>query len=402
MLDINRKEDCCGCRACEQICPKKCINIYEDNEGFQYPNIDKEKCINCNLCDKVCPIIYSRDYGAGKSLSDNTQSVFAAYNKNNKIIKESSSGGIFSILAEYILGLKGIVCGCSFNNDLVAEHIIISEVDDLSKLRGSKYVQSDTKDVYSIVKRYLDDSIDVMFVGTPCQVAGINQFLKLTKTNTSKLITLDLICHGVPSIKMFKKYIDSIEMKKKYKITEFKFRDKTKGEWGLVFSYKFIKNNRYGKKVLGANLSPYYYGFLNNMLFRPICYECPYSSTEREGDITLGDYWGVEKFHPEIDASNGVSAVIINSDKGRKLFKQISDKVFYIDSNVENIKLQNSNLYKPSLKHKFRNSIYVDSDKLSFDELSKKYLKPKGYIWVIIKNMIPPSIKIKLKRLIKL
>ncbi len=391
-LISKQKEYCSGCRACEQICPKGCINMVEDEEGFFYPNIDKEKCVNCGKCTNTCPI--NKDTINGLNLEEPI--VYAAWHRNNEILSNSSSGGVFSALAQGVLNKNGVVFGCSLDENMVAKHIPIEGEDNLYKLRGSKYVQSDTGNTYTEVECLLKDRRHVIYTGTPCQIAGLKSFLGHDYEN---LVTVDLICHGVPSPRVFADYLKYLENKHKAKVADFKFRDKCKYGWGgYGFKYKIVKNSKiYNGSVFG-NLSPYGYAFFNNYLQRPICYNCPYTSTKREGDITLADFWGVEKFHPEINANKGISLAIINTKKGEMFFNYLDEKIYKVISTMENGKCKNNHLERPSNKPEIRDSIYTEINKLGFEEVAKRYFAPKNIMLVKMKSMIPMELKRKIRK----
>lgn len=233
-LTTGEKIYCSGCRSCEQVCTQNCVTIEYDNEGFLYPTISKEKCINCGLCIRSCPA--SKAVVTKSNL--NNPVVYAAWNKVNNILNESSSGGVFSAIASYILKNNGVVFGCSLEDNLVAKHIGIRNEVELYKLRGSKYVQSDTQDTFKQVRNILKEGKQVFYTGTPCQIAGLKSFLARPYDN---LITADLICHGVPSPKVFKEYLNMLEKKHGGKVVYFKFRDKEKYGWeGYGFKYGII------------------------------------------------------------------------------------------------------------------------------------------------------------------
>lgn len=392
-LTTKQKDCCSGCRACEQICPQKCIEMYSDDEGFIYPNIIEEKCLNCGMCKTVCPINKDTTFG----LNLEKPIVYAAWHKDSEVLKKSSSGGIFSALAKCVLDKNGIVFGCSLDENFVANHIWVDNESNLYKLRGSKYVQSNTGDTYTKVKHLLKEGKYVLYTGTPCQIAGLKSFLR---HKYDKLITVDLICHGVPSPKVFLAYIEYLEDKHKGKVIDFKFRDKSKNGWSHTFLFKIYRNNRYLTRRSSGYLSSYYYAFLNNMLQRPICYQCPYTTTKREGDITLADFWGIEKINPKIDASKGVSLVIINTKKGENVFKNSYKQIYKVISTLENAKSQNHNLEKPSSKPEIRDTIYKEIDNLGFEKVAKKYFTPNNFVVVKIKSLIPMKLKRKIKRIL--
>lgn len=393
-LKSYKKESCCGCRACEQVCKRACIKMNADEEGFLYPDIDNDKCINCGMCKKVCPI--DKDTTSGLNFEE--PFVYAAWHKDNEILKESSSGGVFTALAQYILDRNGVVFGCSLDEDMVAKHVRIDSKDDLYKLRGSKYVQSDTNDTFAQVKQLIKEGKYILYTGTPCQIAGLKSFIG---PNSENLITVDLICHGVPSPKIFDYYIKHLSKKHNGKIMDFSFRDKSKYGWGEYgFRYKISKNNKIYKRDVAGNLSPYGYAFFRNYLQRPVCYKCQYTTTKREGDITLADFWGVDRIHPEIDPNNGISLVIVNTEKGKKVFGDLDEKINKVSSTLENAKLQNNHLENSSDKPEARDYIYKEIDKLGFEEAAKRYFRPKNIILVKIKSMIPTKLKRKIKRYI--
>ncbi len=300
--------------------------------------------------------------------------------------------GIFSVIANFILDKDGVVYGCAFNDDLVAEHIRIDDKSDLYKLRGSKYVQSNTKNTFIEVKEDLLNGKYVLYSGTPCQVAGLKAYIG---KEYEKLITIDLVCHGVPSPKLFKKYKEYLEKKYKSKIISYEFKNKEKNGWGS--NAKILFEN--GKaKYFPANLDSYYKSFLKSINSRECCYKCKYSNTDRISDITLADYWGIEKIHPEFYDENGVSAILINTEKGKNVLYQISDNVLIKCTKLENVIKKNKNLEKAAIRVIDRNSIYNQIDVLSYASYEKEKLHFKKELKDIVKNVIPLKIKRKIKR----
>ena len=315
---------CTGCSACINVCPKQCIEMIEDAKGFKHSKIDYTKCIHCNQCKKVCPVLK-------ENVSVKPLEAYAAFAKDEKIRMSSSSGGLFAVLAESILKSKGVVVGAALNGHKV-EHVMIDKLKDLEKLKKSKYVQSDTKDIYRKIKEKLDKNIKVMFSGTACQVAGLKSYLQKDYTN---LICIDVVCHGVPSPKVFDKYLDSIEKKNNVKITDVNFRSKVNG-WN-PFSIDIDVNN---KKIISEGIyeNVYMKAFLQNLILRNSCYDCKFKNFKVQSDITLGDYWGIEQVHSDDDKfldNKGVSIVFINTVKGRKSFNDISSKLYYKKTSIE-------------------------------------------------------------------
>ena len=379
---LNKHYKCCGCRACEQSCPKNAIKIVENTEGFFEPKVDYEKCINCGICLKICPQL---NYQTKKN--DFKQKAYAVKNKDLKERLDSSSGGVFSLLAKSILDKNGIVYGVAFNKKFEAEHIRVDDEKELYKLRGSKYVQSNTNNTYSLVKKDLENQKYVLYSGTSCQIEGLKHFLKKDYEN---LYTIDLVCHGVPSQKLFKKYIKYLEDKYKSKIINYNFRDKSKKGWGLNIRID-LENGK--SKFISANLDPYFKSFLDSDTYMETCYKCNYANTNRVGDVTLADYWGVRRFYPDFYDLNGISAVLINSKRGKDLFENISSEINCVETQISKVVKENGNLKEPSSRSVTRNIAYNRVDDKKFKEIEKNNLKFHKKISDIIKEVIPQKLK---------
>lgn len=363
MINIEDKSKCCGCYACFNICPKQAIEMKEDEKGFKYPTIHKEKCINCGLCEKVCPII-------NKTKTENMPKAYACYNKNEKIRLESSSGGIFTLIAEYILDNNGIIYGAAFNDNWDVEHIRIDNKDDLSKLRTSKYVQSNINNTYKLAKKDLDDGRKVLFTGTPCQVNGLYSFLNKEYSN---LYTQDIICHGVPSPKVWKKYLDFRKKKDSASPMRINFRQKDEG-WNLYALLLQYNNNAY---KTNHNDDLFMQAFLRDACLRDSCYDCSFKEKNRKTDITLADFWGINNVVPEINDDKGTSLVIVNTEKGQDLINNIKDNMVYKEVDFEQSIQYNKAMYQSATKPQLREEFFDNLDKLEFDELVEKYtLKP--------------------------
>ena len=318
MKNINKvikfKNKCFGCGACCGICKKNAITMHEDEEGFFYPKINSELCDNCGLCEKICPSLNkSKTYESNSSNPD----CFALM-ASDSIREKSSSGGAFTLFANYIIDNQGYVCGASFLPNGNVVHTIVNSKNDLDKLRGSKYIQSDTRNIFKEIKRLLSNNKIVLFVGTPCQVAALNNFLIKKYEN---LFTIDLLCHGVPPQKVFKKYLsETLQDGDLFYHTS--FRDKIKG-WGVYAT----TTTTTGKKYYGGNASndPFLQAFIKNMCLRPSCGTCPFTSTQREGDITIGDFWKVERFDKRLNDNKGTSVVLLNNKKGHFLMEAVKN-----------------------------------------------------------------------------
>ena len=375
---------CCGCRSCEQVCPKKCIKFEYDNEGFLYPVIDESTCVDCGLCTKHCPLLADIRRG------ENPEVYAAKYNDRETTFK-STSGGIFMPLAKKVIENGGVVFGCAYDENLVARHIAVEDIKELYRLQSSKYVQSELSDTYSKVKAELLKGRKVLFSGTGCQTAGLRAFLKKDYEN---LLLVDIVCHGVPSPKLFENYIAWMGKKLGGKLDEYNFRSKEKRGWDLYYKASTGKKS---KSDYGF-FDPYYNAFLNCKTYRESCYECKFANAQRTGDITLADFWGIQKFHPEFFDTNGVSLILINTENGRKAFEEISDCVTYITSDLEKAVVMNKNLSAPSHRPDCRDTIYEGFDK-DFDTYVKTKLSYKVDPKMKIKKMIPMGLKNALKKL---
>lgn len=382
MIEIKNKKDCCGCYACYNICPKECITMESDNEGFWYPKIDKDKCINCNLCEKVCPIINPVKRANSKKIA------YAGVNKDDQIRVKSSSGGIFSILAEYIIKNNGIIYGASFDENFNIKHKRILCNTDLDLLRGSKYVQSSIGDIYKQVKNDLESNRQVLFTGTPCQVEGLRSYLRKEYVN---LITMDFICHGVPSPLVWKKYLEEMKKSKQENIKNIYFRNKDIG-W-KVFSLKII----FDEKIYINNLSKdlFMKGFLQDVYLRPSCYSCKFKKTNRVSDITVADFWGIENILPKMDDDKGISLIVIHSEKGEQLFDKLSETMILNEVNLNEAIKYNPSMIKSVKYNEKRNSFFAELNSVKeLTDLIRKYTKisfekrAKNKIKSIIKRLV--------------
>ena len=352
---VTEKNKCTGCMACLNICPNNAIEIITSKDGFKYPKINKEKCINCNICRKVCP---------SNKLYKNTNlepECYAAYSTNEQERKESSSGGIVSLIANNVIENSGTVYGAAFINENL-EHIRVENKNDLNKIRGSKYLQSNINLIYRNVKQDLSEEKQVLFTGTPCQIEGLNSYLKEKQEN---LITVAVICHGVPSPEVFKKYIEEKERKNLSKIKKVTFRNKQNG-WHK-FSVRYEYEN--GKiEIIPFIEDGFMNGFLKNIYLRESCYNCQMKFYNKNtADIILGDFWGIENVFNEMDDNKGISAVIINSEKGRKVFEQIKSKIDLQKTDIKDIIEYNPLLINPAEYTKRRDDFYqlMESNEIS-------------------------------------
>lgn len=337
MISIKNKYDCCGCGSCVQRCPQKCISFYEDNEGFLYPRIIDSKCIDCGLCERVCPM-----------LNQNNSMLpivcYAAINPNENIRKQSPSGGVFSLLAEKVINEGGVVFGAKWNKSWEVVHSYTESIIGLSDFRGSKYVQSIVGEAFIDAERFLKNGRKVLFTGTPCQIAALKLFLRQEYKN---LITMDFVCHGIPSPGVFRWYLqeelnkyvgeknknigylhNKLQIPKGIYINDIRFRDKSTGWKNFSITIELIDMRLGNKKLASISkivcLHPYGQGFLNNYYLRASCHKCVCKKLKSGADITVADYWGYNTLGDLIDDDKGISAVIISTVNGKNLFESIN------------------------------------------------------------------------------
>lgn len=377
MDKIVENNKCTGCTACMSVCPKNAINMITSEDGFKYPVIDQDKCIDCGLCKKICPVLNTKD---NKSLND----CFVGYSNNSDEMMKSSSGGLFPLIANEVLSNNGIVVGTSFDDNNVLKHVAITKSSDLLKLQGSKYLQSDLGNIFSFIKENINDK-KILFVGTPCQVAGLKSFLKKEYDN---LICVDLFCHGVPSPKLFNKYINELENDNGDKIITFNFRDKSSG-WD-TYSYTATYKNHSSSELASNN--NYSKLFLSDVALRESCYNCNFKLGNKYSDITLGDFWGVKKYYPEMYNKSGVSAIIINTEKGKNVFDSIIDSLVFKDCKLEEILSGNLSLKNSAKKSNKRDEFFNDLDSNSVSNLVDKYV-PKVSLSRKVLNKIKSVVK---------
>ena len=358
---FNKKEDCCGCSACANICPKGAITMEADGLGFLYPKIDEAKCIKCGLCKKVCSFNSNYD----RSLNLNEPEVYAVRHKDLKEIVTSRSGAVFIALSDWVLNKNGIIYGAGYTGHFRVVHKRAVTKIERDEFKGSKYVQSDLNTVFKQVKNDLENNQYVMFSGTPCQTAGLRAFLKLTGVNIDKLFLIDIVCHGVPSPYFWRDYIDYIERKNKQKVIEVNFRDKTKFGW-TAHKESFKLEDTY------TYTYTYTYTFYQHIMFRRSCGVCHFTNLKRPSDITIGDFWGWQKVNPEFNADDkGVSLILLNTEKGIKLFQLIKQEINFIKTDTEHC--MQPNLQHPSVIHPKRDEFEKDYIKYGFVYVAKKY-----------------------------
>lgn len=380
-VQIN-ENNCCGCGACYNVCPKDAITMKPDTKGFAYPDINDDLCINCGLCNKVCPIIESSI--SGQDGFD--QEIYGIYSCDNKTRMSSTSGGAFTLFANEILGCDGVVVGASLDKNMDVYHISIEGKEDIGLLQGSKYVQSDTKRIYSEIKEMLLKGKKVLFCGTPCQTDGLLKFIP--KNLKENLFTVDFICHGVPSHKIWKEYVSHLENVFHKKIKSYKFRSKVAGWHNNVEVVEFENGKKaYNKK----DIDIFGHLFHKNLSLRPYCYNCQYTKYQRVSDVTIGDFWGVEKTYPSMDDNKGTSLVMLNTKKGKTLFEKIQNNAKVIRIDKEQCK-QRALYRKPECKYD-RDIFWKEYEEKGFSYIAKKYCRTSN------QRLIKVSILIGLNKL---
>ena len=328
MIKITQKEHCCGCSACVHICPKHSISFQEDKEGFLYPKVDLETCIDCGLCEKVCPVV-------NQEPEREPLQVYAAKNDDESIRLKSSSGGLFTLLAEKIIEDGGVVFGARFNENWEVVHDYTDTIEGLEPFRGSKYVQSAVGESFKQAETFLKTGRKVMFTGTPCQIAGLKNFLRKDYKN---LLAVDFVCHGVPSPLVWRMYLEEevarqgdagknsvlASPKDAPVLTGVNFRDKSVGWKKFSFVLSFSKASAVGEQntVLSSVFTEndYMRAFLSNLSLRPSCFDCPSKAGKSGADITIGDFWGIENVLPELDDDRGLSLLMLHSQRGLEHF----------------------------------------------------------------------------------
>ena len=363
---VQSKFDCTGCSACYSICPMRCVSMDSDTEGFLYPVIDERNCTKCKECEKSCPVIV-------QGLARKPLSIYATKNPNEEVRYNSSSGGVFTMLAEYIVKERGVVFGVRFNDEWEVIHDYTETMEGLATFRGSKYVQSIIGDTYKQAKYFLENGRRVLYSGTPCQIAGLRTYLQNEYHN---LLTVDFVCHGVPSPLVWKKYLDELmgqylcEESGVYNhhIQRINFKDKVNGWYSMTFTISYIMNKYICDLPLAdndkqislimesASKNSYMKGFLRDLFLRPSCYRCPARSLKSGSDITIADYWGIRNVLPEFDDGKGVSLVMVNTEIGRQVYGLLDKND--IETTFEDALAGNSTIERNPYPRKMRDKFF--------------------------------------------
>lgn len=360
MIDFADKAGCCGCSACASICPHGCIALRPDAEGFLYPEVNEEACVDCGLCEQICPLLH-------KPEQHELLAVYGAKNKNDVVRFTSSSGGIFTLLAEAVLTKNGVVFGAALDENLQVRHISVEDAEGLVCLRGSKYVQSEIAGCFAEARGLLRAGRQVLFSGTPCQIAGFKGYLVKDYPN---LLTVDVVCHGVPSPEVYRKHLAELAAQAGEPVRQVRFRDKEKG-WKRGETLFLTEHQRMGAS---KRKETYMRLFLNNISIRPSCGQCAFNNKHSLADITIADYWGVDKQFPDFDDDKGVTLVIVNTAKGAALLECVKPNAEFLTTDFAKGAQYNQAVAKSLPLHPLREFFFANLDKYTLAELAAKLL----------------------------
>lgn len=363
MIEVQEKQKCCGCTACAAVCPKECIEMRKDEEGFLYPFADKNKCVECGACERVCPILNT------KKEVPFEQAAYIVQNKDEQVLRESTAGGAFTAIAQYVLRHNGVVFGVELGDDLVARHIYVENEIELARFRNSKYVQSYVGGgAHKQVKSFLDQGKIVCFSGTPCQIEGLKNYLKKDYEN---LITVDVVCRAVPSPLIFRKYVEYQEKKMSDTIRTVRFRDK---HYGYKYStMNVITDRNHGNYHQGVESDPWLRAFFSNICDRPSCHSCRFRKQYRVSDFTIWDCFHVGRFSKELDNDKGATRVLVHTEKGRKIFDAIKSNFHYIQATPETVVAGAEEMQKSVAPNGRRQAFFKDANRMDGTELFHKY-----------------------------
>lgn len=383
MIKIEDKSLCCGCWACYSICPKHCIEMQMDSEGFHYPVVDLRNCIDCGLCDRSCPINQPL-------LDDRPPKNYVVQHKDSIIRKDSTSGGFFTAISQYVIERGGIVFGAAFNEDMVLCHQYADTLEDCGKFRGSKYLQSLIGDAYLKAKIFLEEGKMVVFSGTPCQIAGLYAFLKYRRYE--RLLTIDLVCRGVPSPRLANDYFAYNSLKKNSRVVDYKSRDKY---YDYCYSTATIffqdRSKQYHKGKESDFMLTLYF---KDMISRPSCYACHFKTLNRISDFTIFDCWDAPALSKKFD-KKGATNVFIHTLNGRNVFEELKQYFIWSEADLASIIERDGDMIKKSVSMNLRRQELFDDLNRGFtvEDLSNKYLK-KTFLQSLLSKIKPLSYRI--------
>lgn len=364
MINITDKHYCCGCSACSSICPKHCITMQADREGFLYPKVNEADCIDCGLCEKVCHELHPFE-------ERKPQKVYAAINKDEEVRLKSSSGGIFYLLAEKTIAEDGVVFGARFDEQWQVVIDYAETMEGVKAFMGSKYVQARTETAYTDAKRFLTEGRKVLFSGTPCQIAGLRHFLRKPYDN---LLTVDIICHGTPSPKVWGMYLDEVVTAGRKAINDVQFRNKRNGWKAFNFTMEYNKDEKSVSLCSHHQQNHFMRAFLRDIILRPSCYDCKAKGCSSQSDITIADFWGIQTVFPEMDDDKGTGLVFINTKKGQQSLDY--SQLNFRETTYDRIKPLNPACYRSAAPHPKRDKFFSSLDKNDLVKLINDCTKP--------------------------
>lgn len=372
--------DCVGCRSCEQSCPSKCITIVENSEGFLYPVIAEDVCVKCGVCLKKCPINMT------EKEEHHPLEAYALKAKDKSFLFNSASGGASDVAVKAVLDRGGYAYGAAYDENFSVSHIEVSDEEGRKRIQSSKYVQSDLKDTFSKAKERVENGEMVLFTGSPCQIAGLYAFLGRDYDN---LYTIDLICHGVPSPKFLQKYFEYQERRMKGRIVYFNFRSKDKRGWGT----QYLLKTKTKTKTKTLALDKYGKHFMDGDCYRESCYKCKFANLNRPADLTVGDFWGINRCHPEFSSPLGVSSVLVNSKNGKQLLELMKKNAEILPVSVNDVLIKQGNLVKPTMRTNIRDGFYKKINSDTFIEKLQVGIQVKERVKCILPRTVIEQLK---------
>lgn len=367
ILDNMDKIKCTGCEVCKNVCSKNAIAMETDEEGFWYPRTSLEKCVSCGQCRKVCPSLKKAE-----TENEERPEVYAGWSLDEEVRFHSTSGGVFSELANIILKQGGFICGAIYNEDQMVEHYLTEKSEGLLKIRQSKYVQSRMNDIYQEIGHILKSGKSLLFCGSPCQCAGVKNYLDLKKICQEQLILVDFICRGANSPKVYRKYLDELEVAYGSKITKVWFKNKSYG-WNHFSTKIEFEDGQY--YLEDRKHDAYVRGYIEkNLYMRPSCTACIHKGFPRVSDITLADFWGIQLRQKDKDTDKGTSMLILNSIKAKKLFPLLKERIFFEQKTLEEAEKGNFCMYHSVPFGENRAQFMCDLEQMSFTENIRRFL----------------------------
>lgn len=356
------KKECCGCGSCASACPRQCIEMIENKEGFLYPKIEEKKCINCGLCNQSCPILNV------KQEIPCVQNAYIVQNKDDSICRESTAGGAFTALASEVIMRGGVVYGAAYDENFRVVHQRAGKIPELKKFRNSKYVQSNLNNTFKEARTYLDQGVWVCYSGTPCQIEGIKRYLRKEYDN---LILIDVVCRAVPSPLVWKKYLQMMKKRINLPIGNICFRDK---RYGYKYAtMNFMDLSDISIYNLGVESDPMHRAFFSNICDRSSCYQCHFKKRYRESDFTIWDCFQVGRYNKELDNDKGATRVLIHTEKGKIFFESIKKQIKYVNVDPDKIIKGSKEMFKSVPLNAKREQFMGDLDVLDAEELFDKY-----------------------------